>query len=265
MVTVRKINRTGGGPLVSVITVVLNGEQTIERTIRSVLDQSYTHLEYIVVDGGSTDKTLEIIRKFERTNRGRLRFISEPDEGISDAWNKGIRMASGELIGLINADDWYEKDAIAKIVSCKTDNHTIVCGNVKLWNSSYRYNVKRSSLTRIESKMTIWHPGMFCPREVYKQVGLYDSHLKILMDYDFVVRCYLRDVSFRFIDEEIANMKFGGVSNRLISKSMSEALSVKNKYFGVKIRHFCEYAFYQAYFHAVIILKKVIYERVSAC
>lgn len=261
MVTVRKLNKKiNTGPLVSIITVVLNGERTIERTILSVLNQTYSHLEYIIVDGGSNDRTLEIIKKFEEENRGRIRFISEPDKGISDAWNKGIGMASGDLVGLINADDWYEDDAVASVISCKPDDHTIVCGNVKLWNSSYQYRVKRSSISRIESKMTVWHPGMFCPLEVYKMVGLYDNHLKILMDYDFVVRCYLRGISFTFIDRGIANMKFGGVSTRLISKSMREALAIKNKYFGKKIRHVCEYAFYQLYFHAIIIMKKVIYE-----
>ncbi|MGV8093299.1 MAG: glycosyltransferase family 2 protein [Mangrovibacterium sp.] len=244
-------------PLVSIITVVLNGEKTIGRTIQSVLLQSYVNIEYILLDGGSTDKTVEIIRKFE--NDDRVRWISEPDQGIADAWNKGIKMASGEIIGLINADDWYEKDAVERILRYANNSSAILCGNVKLWNNPVKLSIKRSSIRGIRSQMTIWHPGMFCPREIYERVGLYNTSLKLLMDYDFVIRCYFNGAEFRIIDEDIANMSFGGISNRLISKSMKEALAIKNKYFGTRIRHFFEYAFFQVYFHAVIFLKRMIY------
>lgn len=244
-------------PLVTIITVVLNGGTTIGRTIRSVLGQDYPNLEYIILDGGSTDETIDIIRKYE--NDSRLSWRSEPDRGIADAWNKGIGMASGELIGLINADDWYEENALEKILRYRRNVQSVLCGNVRLWNSTKKFNVKRSSLKGLRSQMTIWHPGMFCPREVYNHVGLYDTSLKILMDYDFVVRCYLRGIPFEIVDDDVADMSFGGISNQLISKSMKEALAIKNKYFGVKVRHFLEYAFFQAYFHAVILLKRVIY------
>ncbi|MEN6453516.1 MAG: glycosyltransferase family 2 protein [Prolixibacteraceae bacterium] len=252
-----KVIKKDNQPLVTIITVVLNGEKTIGRTIRSVLGQSYLHLEYIVLDGGSTDGTISIIRKYE--NDGRLSWLSEPDGGIADAWNKGIGMASGELIGLINADDWYEEDALEKILRRRSNVPSVLCGNVRLWNSPGKFNTKKSSIKGIRSQMTIWHPGMFCPREVYTRIGLYDTHLKIVMDYDFVVRCYLKGVPFEIIDDDIANMSFGGVSNRLISKSMKESLDIKNKYFGIRPRHFFEYAFFQAYFHAIILLKRVVY------
>jgi glycosyltransferase involved in cell wall biosynthesis len=244
-------------PLVSIITVVLNGEKTIGRTIQSVLSQNYANIEYILLDGGSIDKTVEIIRKYE--NDGRVHWISEPDQGIADAWNKGIKMASGEMIGLINADDWYEKDAVERVLRYANNSLAILCGNVKLWNNPLKFRIKRSSIRGIRSEMTIWHPGMFCPREIYERVGLYNTSLKLLMDYDFVIRCYFNGVEFRIIDEEIANMSFGGISNRFISKSMKEALAIKNKYFGIRIRHFFEYAFFQAYFHAIIFLKRMIY------
>ncbi len=246
-------------PLVSVITAVLNGEKTIEKTIQSVLGQSYDLIEYIIIDGGSTDRTQDIIRKYEKGYSGRIRWISEPDNGISDAWNKGIRMASGELVGLINADDWYEVDAVEKIIRRRTENQAIICGNVRLWNSHAKFTLKRSSLPGIESKMTIWHPGMFCPRQIYAKIGLYDTGLKVFMDYDFVVRCYLNAVQFRMVNECVADMRFGGISNRLISLSMREALKIKNTYFGTRIRHFYEYVFFQIYFHAIIFIKKLMY------
>lgn len=244
-------------PLVSVITVVLNGEKTIERTIRSVLSQSYTNLEYLVLDGGSGDRTLEIIRRFEVD--ARLRWISEPDNGIADAWNKGINMSAGRIIGLINADDWYEKNAVEQIVEAWTGDAEIICGNVRLWNSPEKFSMKRSSLKGIRSQMTIWHPGMFCTREIYWKIGLYDAGLKVLMDYDFVIRSILRGAKFTFPDNTVANMSFGGLSNQMISKSMNEALAIKNKYFGRRFIHYFEYVFFQIYFHLIIHVKKMIY------
>jgi glycosyltransferase involved in cell wall biosynthesis len=237
--------------------VVLNGEKTIGQTIGSVLSQTYTRLEYIVLDGASSDNTVEVIRSFEKDTR--LRWISEPDQGIADAWNKGIGMASGQLIGLINADDWYEQDAVEKMVRRMTNTSGILCGNVRLWNNSKKFNIKKSTLKGIRTEMTIWHPGMFCPRKIYEEAGLYDPRLKILMDYDFVIRCWLKGVRFTFVDEPVANMRFGGLSNKLISMSMKEALFVKNRYFGVRLRHYFEYGFFMVFFHIIIFLKKIIY------
>ncbi len=101
--------------LFSIITVCYNSEKTIERTIKSVLNQTESNYEYIIVDGGSTDKTLDIVKNYEDAFNGRLKYISEKDNGIYDAMNKGIGMAKGELIGLINSDDYYELDALENI------------------------------------------------------------------------------------------------------------------------------------------------------
>jgi len=101
-------------PVVSIITIVYNGVRHIEDTIKSVITQTYPNIEYIIIDGNSTDGTQEVIKRYEHKI---ARWISEKDRGISDAFNKGIAMASGALIGMINADDWYEPDAIASVVA----------------------------------------------------------------------------------------------------------------------------------------------------
>src|SRR5258705_5340519 len=101
-------------PLVSIITIVYNGEKYIEDSIRSVINQSYKNIEYIIIDGGSSDNTVSIIKKYEK----QIAFwISEKDKGISDAFNKGIAKATGEIIGILNSDDWYERDTVAKAVT----------------------------------------------------------------------------------------------------------------------------------------------------
>src|SRR4051794_14825027 len=117
--------------LVSIITIVYNSDKTLEDTIKSVLQQSYPHIEYILIDGGSTDQSLSIIKRYDKF----VKWISEPDKGISDAFNKGIKMSTGELIGIINADDWYEDGAIETIVKHLEKNCDVYCGNINLIDS----------------------------------------------------------------------------------------------------------------------------------
>ncbi|HEY4784542.1 MAG TPA: glycosyltransferase family 2 protein [Bacteroidales bacterium] len=244
--------------LVSIITVVFNGEKTIEKTIKSVLNQSYSNIEYLIIDGGSTDSTVDIITKYE----SKLSYwVSEKDQGIADAFNKGIQKARGEIIGIINADDWYEKDAVKSIVSEYTGDNEIICAKIKLWNTDKLYKIKTSTLDGIEKQMKIWHPGVFVPRKVYSGVGLYDINIKILMDYDFVIRCMQHNVKFKFIDACISNMKSGGISNRLIYKSMKESLNIKNNYFGRRIKNFIEYVYFLCYYSLLISVKDILYKR----
>lgn len=249
-------DRVEFSPLVSIITISYNPGRFIEETIKSVLGQSYRNIEYIIIDGGSTDGTIDIIRKYECCN---IKWISEPDQGISDAFNKGINIANGEIIGLINADDWLEKDAIENIINNFQDNKTIICGRVRLWKNMKSFKEKQSSLKCLKSRMTIWHPGMFCTKKIYEEIGLYDKQMKVLMDYDFVIRCLSNDVQFYFIDKVTSNMRAGGISNKLIYLSMKEALMIKNKYLGHKLKHKIEFLYYYLYYNLIIKLKDLIY------
>lgn len=243
--------------LISIITVVYNGEEYLEDTINSVLSQSYPNIEYIIIDGGSTDNTIEIIKKYESKI---AKWISEKDNGISDAFNKGIKLSTGSLVGIINADDWYEPDAIKNIVDRYKNDEIVLCGSIKLYNNQARFNVKKSTLKGIEKEMKIWHPGTFVPKSVYNKIGLYDENYKVLMDYDFVLRCRLAGIKFDFFDYNIASMRYGGISNKLISRSMYESYIIKNKYFGSKVKHALEYVFFYLYYHSIIFLKGIIYK-----
>jgi glycosyltransferase involved in cell wall biosynthesis len=246
-------------PLVSIITVVYNGEKYIEETIKSIIAQSYTKIEFVLIDGGSTDNTINIIKKY--TDHISY-WITEKDQGISDAFNKGIRQASGEIIAILNADDWYEEDAIALIVKEFTElNCDIVCSKIRLFNNEVNYKVKSSSLQGIRQNMTIWHPGMFCKRKVYEKIGVYNTEIQILMDYEFILRVLAKNLNLHFSSHITTNMRFGGVSNKLIYKSMIELLKIKNDFYGTKLIHYIESAYLYCYYTMIVSAKKIIYRK----
>ena len=131
-----------GKPLVTIITIVKNGEKYIENAIKSVINQTYENIEYIIIDGRSTDRTLDIIATY---NESIDYWISEKDSGISDAFNKGINLANGELIGIVNSDDWLETNAVETIVNHLDEKHSIYCGNLKLYDRNLHLIKTRKS------------------------------------------------------------------------------------------------------------------------
>jgi len=145
-------------PLVSIITIVYNGEKHLQQTIESVLGQSYKPIEYLVVDGGSTDNSLSIIRSYgERI----ARWKSEKDRGISDAFNKGLSMVSGEIIGIINADDWYEPEAVERAVEALVGSD-IVYGDLRLIKDGKTDFVLKGNHLFLDSEMTNVPWTMIC-------------------------------------------------------------------------------------------------------
>lgn len=207
----------------SIITVSYNSEKTIRRTIESVLNQTCEDYEYIIIDGASSDHTLDIIREFEPCFNGRLRWISEPDSGIYNAMNKGIMMSKGEIIGIVNSDDWLELGALDvvlnEILKDTCNKHKLISGEVlfhyedgktQLFPTSYERYVHYSK----KYKMGLNHPATFVPREIYDKIGLFDEDFKLYADADFVVRCYKNNVGVCFIHKILSNMSDGGVSNQ---------------------------------------------------
>jgi glycosyltransferase involved in cell wall biosynthesis len=221
-------------PLVSIITIVYNGEEHIAGTIRSVREQTYRKLEYIIVDGGSTDNTLAIIREF---GDAVTTVISEKDRGIGDAFNKGIRMARGSIIGLINADDWYPPEAIARVVSAMGD-HDIVYGDLQRWKHGRPDGIVRGDHRRLHSEMTINHPTVFVRQECYRRYGLFDERYECAMDYDLLLRLSLAGCGFVHVPAVLANMRWGGVSDKRWRQGCLETMRIKDKQLpGRKIYH----------------------------
>lgn len=212
-------------PLFSIITVCYNAESTIEQTINSVLDQSFKDFEYIIVDGGSTDKTLEIIDRYKEKIDI---VISESDDGIYDAMNKGIRQASGKMIGLLNSDDWYEPDALELVANAykESDGKTIFHGLCK-----YIDHEKEERILSYHHDVlplhSIAHPTCFIPMVIYDEFGLYDTSYKIASDYELLLRSYEAGVSFQRIERVLANFRSGGITSQQNSKYEDLAIQLK--------------------------------------
>ncbi|MDD6070718.1 MAG: glycosyltransferase family 2 protein [Clostridiales bacterium] len=215
--------------LFSIITVCLNSEKTIERTIKSVLEQSCQDYEYILVDGESTDHTLDIIHRYEPLFGGRMKVISEPDQGIYDAMNKGIRSASGELIGIVNSDDFYEKDALEKIAKAyKGYDYSILYGMLRTISDGKEVMVYIKNHEFLKEDM-ITHPTCFVTRKIYERFGGYSLKYPYSADYEFMLRMKQeKEVRFTEIYSIISNFSLDGVSGG--TKAYRDTLRLQHEY-----------------------------------
>lgn len=197
--------------LVTIITVCYNSEKTIAQTIESVLHQTYSDIEYLIIDGKSSDSTMKIVENYRMTFGERMKVVSEPDNGIYDAMNKGIRMASGELIGIINSDDFYEQDAVEKIVkSYQKGMCAVLYGEVRNLVDGKEESVSILSHEFLDKRM-IGHPACFITKSAYDRYGLYDTKYCSVADYDLMLRCRNSGgVEFVPVYEIIANFRSGG-------------------------------------------------------
>jgi len=239
----------------SIITITFNSEKTIERTIKSVLAQTFKDYEYIIVDGASKDGTLDVVRKYEPLFEGRLKWKSEPDKGIYNAMNKGIERSSGSFIGIVNSDDWLEPDALERVNACleahQYNDFAIYCGgilfhtlggDIRELNVSVE-NFKRAS--RFYVVAGVRHPATFVPKSVYNRIGCFDEQIKIAADSDFLLRCLFEGLDIIKIDGFLSNMSDGGFSNRTdvykVAKNDRRIILKKNNVKGLK------YAFQMMY------------------
>jgi len=203
--------------LVSVITVCWNSEKTIRKTLESVLAQTYDHLEYLIIDGLSTDGTLDAVREYVERFAARgytLRIVSEKDNGIYDAMNKGIRLASGDLIGIINSDDWYEPHAVETAVKAYLESpYDLFYADINLIREDGSVIVKRSRMDRFPSSRHWNHPTTFIPKAAYAELGLYRG-IGIHDDFDLILRFRRAGKRIVIKHEVLANFRTGGVSNQ---------------------------------------------------
>lgn len=220
---------------VSVITVCRNSEKTLKDTIESVLNQTYPNIEYIIVDGKSVDTTIEIIKKYEPLFQGRMRYISEKDKGIYNAMNKGIRMAKGQLIGILNSDDYYESDAVETAVNnMDSDPFQVIYGYMQVLEKDTKKRIVKDNHKNLKNEM-IPHPTCFITRKTYQKYGLFLEWFKVAADYELMLRLYNKnDVIFTQIKKVVSNFRLGGTSTdqkysleREIARVMHGALSAR--------------------------------------
>ena len=207
---------------ISLITVTFNSVSTLESTIQSVLSQSYSDIEYIIVDGASKDTTVSIIQKSKPLFNGRMRWISESDHGIYDAMNKGIEMATGDVVGILNSDDFFTSndvlERVAKEFELDSDLDAIY-GDIHF--------VKKEDLTKCtryysSSYFRPWllrfgfmpaHPSFYVRKEVYQKYGLYDLQFRTSSDFEMMVRLFAKNkINTKYIYMDFVTMRDGGES-----------------------------------------------------
>ena len=203
---------------ISIITTSYNSEKTIEDTIKSVLSQNYKDFEHIIVDGNSKDNTMKIVKKHEKEYNGKLKYISEKDQGIYDAMNKGIKMATGDVIGLLNSDDKYSKNSVLEIIAdaFKNNNCDGVYANLyyldENMNKVYRKWV--SGIGKVTRGWLPAHPTLYLKKEVYDNLGIFNLKYKVVSDYDYMVRLGLnKGIKLYYINDFLIDMRTGGASN----------------------------------------------------
>ena len=227
---------------ISIITCALNSSDTIKKTIKSVQMQSYKNIEHLIIDGGSTDKTLETINKVKDK---KLILFSSSDKGIYYALNKGIKLSNGNVVGILHSDDFYRNQKILKIVVdvFKRTRADLVYGDLLYVKKKYPFQILRYWKSNIYSKDKIFkgwmppHSTVFIKKKIFDKIGLYKTNYKISSDYDFLVRIFsCKNIIKYYIPKVLIHMRTGGMSNRsfknLIIKSFEDYQIIKSNKIG---------------------------------
>lgn len=218
-----------GDILVTILTPCYNSEKTIEKTLQCIENQTYPNIEYIIIDGDSTDGTQKIIEQHQSRLPKQFKLISEKDHGIYDAMNKGIRQAKGQLIGIVNSDDWYEPDTVEQVVRAYQGNeYEVIYGMQR----TYLNGKERATFIYHHDflpQQMITHPTCFVTRAVYEHFGVFDLQYKSAADYDFMLRLYQTGkVTFTPVMRVLSNFQLGGMSSS--QTGVQENLKVRYKY-----------------------------------
>lgn len=208
---------------ISIITATYNSGKTVGDTLKSVLAQTYHDYELLVVDGASKDNTLEVVKKMEPLFEGRMRYISEPDKGIYDAMNKGIRMATGEVIGILNSDDFYTSDDALACIAWVLENEKVdaVYGDIHyvddedLKKCVRYYSSKPFRRWMMRLGFMPAHPSFYCRKEVYEKYGAFDAeNYRVAADFENLLRLiFVNKIKTHYINKDFVTMRTGGASS----------------------------------------------------
>lgn len=205
---------------ISIITATYNSGTTLCDTFESVLAQTYKDIDYIVIDGKSKDNTIDIIKEYEPKFNGRMRWISEPDKGIYDAMNKGIAMATGDVIGILNSDDFYSNNDVLKIVAEEVNDVDAVYGDIHyvrdndLGKCIRYYSSKKFRRWKMRLGFMPAHPSFYCRRTVYSRYGLFDTDFKVAADFEQLLRLiFINKIYIKYLPMDFVTMRTGGASS----------------------------------------------------
>lgn len=226
---------------VSVITVCFNSVNTIESTIQSVLSQNYSNIQYIIIDGNSSDRTMDIINKYSSKIS---KVVSEPDNGLYEAINKGIALSDGDVVGILNSDDIYCNNSIIETIVNDFNNNTAIMsliGDIAFVNNSNKitrhYSSKNWAPFFLRFGVMPPHPSFYCRREIFSKYGKYRTDFKIAADFELLLRfLFINKVNYKYIDEIIVLMKPGGLSTKkwfsqqTITKEITKACQLNGIY-----------------------------------
>jgi glycosyltransferase involved in cell wall biosynthesis len=218
---------------ISIVTVVYNCADTIQGCIESVLGQDYDNVEYIVIDGGSKDGTVDIIKQYESRI---ARFVSEKDKGIYDAMNKGLKLATGDVVGILNADDFFfSTDTLTKIAAAfinKPELDATIADIVFVNEANTRilrhYEAKKWRPAKFAWGYMPPHPSFFCKRRLFDTLGYYKTDYKIAADYELLIRyLYVNKIKYKYLPIITTRMRMGGVSTKNVNSILTLNKEIK--------------------------------------
>ena len=207
---------------ISIITICFNSEKYIHTALQSVLEQSFPCIEYIIIDGNSTDNTVKIIQEYEMRFNGRMKWLSQPDNGLYDAMNKGISMATGDVIGILNSDDLFcDPFTIEKVMNIFSIDNSLDAVYADLYYISQNntsHIVRRWITGKQRPFKWGWHPGhtaLFLKKKVYDNYGLYNINFKLVADFELMLRIFDRHrIKAFYLQEYLIKMRLGGITNK---------------------------------------------------
>lgn len=221
---------------ISIITVTYNRAHIIRDCIESVLKQKFKDYEYIIVDGASKDNTVEILKEYEPKFEGRMRWISEPDKGMYDAVNKGIKMAKGDIVGIINSDDFFHDDNIFEVIS----NAFLDCKIDAIYGDDRVVSAEDTSKELRASKMAYFkywmlriglmpgHQTFYAKKQMFEKLGYYKTDYKIAADFELMLRfMYVNHVKSRYVPHTIMTFRIGGISTQFSNKRLINRETVR--------------------------------------